>query len=176
MHHNAEIWHTHLFQSDAINAKAMSRPDLVFDWTCGYYLVLWYLGSNRSVNLKTSCCSINAALDWRALGGAPLQCCKSRARGCNSLKVHPGHHRDKENRTGWKNVSEHSGLIRVKGRHTSIIFFWIAKTRWCSSFAEFGFRTIWAQLVLNPHTVLELSNIDWTFYRYSNQRILKLMV
>ena len=123
MHHNVEIWHTHLFQSDALNAKAMSRSGSVFDRPCGYCLVLLYLGSNCSVNLRTSCCSINAALDWRALGGAPLQCCKSRARGCNSLKVHPGHHRDKENRTGWKNVSEHSGLIRVKGRHTSINIF-----------------------------------------------------
>ena len=152
----------------------MQMLGLVFDWSCGYCLVLLYLGTNHSVYLRTSCCSINAALDWRALGGAPLQCCKSRARGCNSLKVHPGHHRDKENRTGWKNVSEHSGPIRVKGRHTSINIFELQ--RWCSSFAEFGFRTIWAQLVLNPHTVLELSNIDWTFYRYSNQRILKLMV
>ena len=48
---------------------------------------------------------------------------RKQAKGCNSLKVHPGHHRDKENRTGWKNVSEHSGPIRVKGRHTSINIF-----------------------------------------------------
>ena len=123
MHHNVEIWHTHLFQSDALIAKAMCRSGSVFDLPCSYCLALLYLRSNCSVNLRTSCCSINAALDWRALGGAPLQCCKSRARGCNSLKLHPGHHRDKENRTGWKNVSEHSGPIRVKGRHTSINIF-----------------------------------------------------
>ena len=90
-------------------------------------LIAWYSYilalSNCSVNLRTSCCSLNAALDWGALSGAPLQCCKSRARGCNSLKLHPGHHRDKENRTGWKNVSEHSGQIRVKGWHTSINIF-----------------------------------------------------